>query len=193
MMRLVFLFSAEERGLLPLEDPLYAEHYAVSTLHDQLRAAADQTGEEVLELRFDAWPRLLATFRAVHGGVYHDRWHIPAYGGGLFDPARCAFLEGRRPAHAAHNDNDGDGGTAQPLTSVPPLAIDNRTVLHLLEALQYLQVAQPGIGKQLRRLSFRALDIEQIGHVYEGLLDHTTKRADAPTLGLAGSREPEVA
>lgn len=193
MMRLVFLFSAEERGLLPLEDPLYAEHYAVSTLHDQLRAAADQTGEEVLELRFDAWPRLLATFRAVHGGVYHDRWHMPAYGGGLFDPARFAFLEGRRPAHAAHNDNDGDGGTAQPLTSVQPLAIDNRTVLHLLEALQYLQVAQPGIGKQLRRLSFRALDIEQIGHVYEGLLDHTTKRADAPTLGLVGSREPEVA
>src|SRR5207244_8725395 len=31
MMRLVFLFSAEERGLLLLGDPLYDEHYAVST------------------------------------------------------------------------------------------------------------------------------------------------------------------
>ncbi|KKM73134.1 hypothetical protein LCGC14_1413540, partial [marine sediment metagenome] len=182
MMRLVFLLSAEERGLLPLEDPLYAENYAVSTLHDQLRAGADQTGEEVLEYRFDAWPRLLATFHAVYGGVYHDRWHMPAYGGGLFDPDRFPFLEGRRSVSA---DDDG------PNLRIP-LNIDNRTALHLLESLQYLQVRVPGAGKQLRRLSFRALDIEQIGHVYEGLLDHTAKRADTPVLGLAGSRQPEV-
>lgn len=32
MMRLVFLFSAEERKLLLLGDPLYDQHYAVSTL-----------------------------------------------------------------------------------------------------------------------------------------------------------------
>ena len=43
----------------------------------------------------------------------------------------------------------------------------------------------PGGGPaEARRLSFRALDIEQIGHVYEGLLDHTAKRATEPTLGL---------
>ena len=35
MMRLVFLFSAEERGLLRLGDPLYDQHYAVSTLRAQ--------------------------------------------------------------------------------------------------------------------------------------------------------------
>ena len=49
MMRLVFLFSAEERGLLLLGDPLYDEHYAVSTLVAKLQEAADQHGEEVLE------------------------------------------------------------------------------------------------------------------------------------------------
>src|SRR6266508_413366 len=32
MMRLVFLFAAEERGLLLLGDPLFDQHYAVSTL-----------------------------------------------------------------------------------------------------------------------------------------------------------------
>lgn len=32
MMRLVFLLSAEERGLLLLGDPLYDQHYAISTL-----------------------------------------------------------------------------------------------------------------------------------------------------------------
>ena len=43
-------------------------------------------------------------------------------------------------------------------------------------------------------MSFRALDIEQIGHVYEGLLDHTAKRAKEPCLGLLGTKdkEPEV-
>ncbi len=53
----------------------------------------------------------------------------------------------------------------------------------------------PGGGPaEARRLSFRALDIEQIGHVYEGLLDHTAKRATEPFLGLVGHRdkEPEI-
>ena len=39
MMRLVFLFSAEERGLLLLGDPLYDQHYAVS--HAARPAARD--------------------------------------------------------------------------------------------------------------------------------------------------------
>ena len=95
---------------------------------------------------------------------------MPAYGGGLFDPTRFAFL------------------------NQPGLRIDNRTVLHLLESLQYLEVAVPGGDKQSRRLSFRALDIEQIGHVYEGLFDHTAVRAGDPVVGLVGTsqKEPEV-
>lgn len=177
MMRLVFLLSAEERGLLPLEDPFYAQHYAVSTLRGQLREAADQSGEEVLERRHDAWSRLLATFRAVHGGIQHDRLTLPAYGGSLFDPDELPFLEGR-PA-----------GTLWRESPANPLPIDNRTVLHLLEALQVLQVRIPGGGPaEARRISFRALDIEQIGHVYEGLLDHTARRAAEPLLGLEGTK-----
>ncbi len=183
MMRLVFLFSAEERELLLLGDPLYDEHYAVSTLRDQLREAADRHGEEVLERRHDAWSRLLSTFRAVHGGVEHDAMRLPAYGGTLFDPDRYPFLEGREP------------GTRWRKTPAAPLPIHNRTVLHLLEALQLLRVKVPGGGPaEARRLSFRALDIEQIGHVYEGLLDHTALRAPETILGLTGGKdkEPEV-
>jgi hypothetical protein len=184
MMRLVFLFSAEERGLLLLGDPLFDQHYAVSTLREQLRADADQHGEEVLERRLDAWVRLLASFRAVHGGASHHRLTLPAYGGHLFDPDRFPFLEGRKR------------GTTWKDTPATPLPVNNRTVLHLLEALQLLQVKVPGGGPaEARRLSFRALDIEQIGHVYEGLLDHTAKRAAESMLGLAGTKdkEPEVA
>jgi very-short-patch-repair endonuclease len=181
MMRLVFLFSAEERGLLLLGDPLYDQNYAVSTLRAQLRETADQQGEDVLERRFDAWCRLLATFRAVHDGIHHDRLNLPAYGGSLFDPERYPFLEGRT---STSQDND-----------VEVLPISNRTVLHLLEALQILRVKVPGGGPaEARRLSFRALDVEQIGHVYEGLLDHVALRADDIVLGLIGTRdkEPEI-
>ena len=74
-------------------------------------------------------------------------------------------------------------------TPADPLPVNNRTVLHLLEALQYLASQSSGWGQaESRRLSFRALDIEQIGHVYEGLLDHTAKRATEPVLGLVGSQ-----
>lgn len=54
MMRLVFLLSAEERGLLRLGDPVYDEAYAVSTLCESLREQADRHGEEVLSYRHDA-------------------------------------------------------------------------------------------------------------------------------------------
>ena len=181
MMRLVFLFCAEERELIPGKPfPVYEQNYSVSTISKQLRDLADQHGEELLERRFDAWPRLLAAFRTVYGGLKHDDLHIPAYGGNLFNPDRFPFLEGRQR------------GTSWRAVPAHPLPVNNRTVLHLLEALQYLETKVPGSReKTRRRLSFRALDIEQIGHVYEGLLDHTAKRAAEPFLGLAGTREKE--
>ena len=49
MMRLIFLFFAEENDLLPTSEPLYMERYAASTLRNRLQEAADQFGEEVLE------------------------------------------------------------------------------------------------------------------------------------------------
>ncbi len=183
MMRLVFMFSAEERGLLQLGHALYDQNYAISTLRAQLRAAADQAGEEVLERRNDAWSRILATLRAIYGGVRHEDLHLRAYGGHLFDPDRFPLLEGRLPQTSWRD------------TTAAPLAINNRVVLHLLEALQILRVQVPGGGPaEPRRLSFRSLDVEQIGHVYEGLLDHTARRATEPILGLAGTkdREPEI-
>jgi hypothetical protein len=177
MMRLVFLFSAEERGLLHLGKPLYDDNYAVSTLMEQLQEVADLNGPQVLERRCDAWARLLATFRAVHGGVHHQDLMMPAYGGSLFDPDRYPFLEGRA------------AGTKWAMTPAELLNINNRVVLHLLSSLQRLRMKVPGGGpSESRRISFRALGVEQIGHVYEGLLDHTAVRATEPVLGIRGTR-----
>ena len=70
MMRLVFLLSAEERGLLLLNDEHYDTYYAVSTLRMQLLQLRAEH-EEILERRRSAWSRLLALFRAVFGGIEH--------------------------------------------------------------------------------------------------------------------------
>lgn len=182
MMRLVFLFSAEERGLLHLGKPLYDNNYAVSTLQEQLQEVADRYGEEVLERRYDAWTRLLATFRAVHGGIQHQDLMMQAYGGSLFDPDRYPFLEGREK-----------GSHWRTAVAAEPLSVNNRVVLHLLNSLQRLRTKTSGVA-ETRRVSFRALGVEQIGHVYEGLLDHTAQRATEVVLGIRGTRtkEPEI-
>ena len=114
MMRLVFLFSAEERDLLLLGEPLYDQFYAASPLSAQLRAEADRVGVQVLERRLDAWARLCATFRAVHGGVEHNRLRLIAYGGSLFDPDRYPFLEGRQPGTGWRRRGGGSAADRQP-------------------------------------------------------------------------------
>jgi len=172
MMRLVFILCAEERGLLLLDEPIYEQYYAVSSLRAQLDEEADHHGPEVLERRHDSWARLLAVFRAVYGGIEHETLRMPALGGSLFDPDRFPFLEGRPKGTDWHEG------------SAKPLPIDNRTVLLLLNALQILE--QKG-GALL--LSYKALNVEQIGHVYEGLLEHTVARVPEITLGLEGSQK----
>lgn len=176
MMRLVFLFVAEERRLLPIDHPWYAESLAASTLRAQLQERADRYGEDPLERSTAAWHRVLALFRAVHGGIEHHELRLPAYGGGLFDPDRFPFLEGRAP------------GTNWRAASAQPLPVDDRTMLHLLDALQTLE---QGGARVL--LSYQSLDVEQIGHVYEGLLDHTALRISDTVLALDGKEEPELA
>ena len=177
MMRLIVLLSAEEKELLPMDDLVYTDHYAVTTLRDQLQ----EHEEGILEARYDAWPRLLSLFRMVHSGVNYDSLSFPGYGGNLFDPDRFAFLEGRKP------------DTTWRETSANPLPIDNRTMLHILDALQMLRISIGGANFPLK-LSYKTLGIEQIGHVYEGLLDHNAIRADEPVIGLIGKKglEPEV-
>jgi len=167
MMRVVFLLFAEERRLLPSDDDLYVSAYSVGHLVDQLEQQ-DSLGT-TLDYRTAAWHRLLAVTRAVHSGVAHEDLRLPAYGGGLFDPDRYPWLEGRTkdtPAAAAR-----------------PPAVDDRTVLRMLRAVQYVQ-----IGGERRRLTFRALDVEQIGYVYEGLLELEVRTATETVLGLARPR-----
>ncbi|MFJ6466959.1 DNA methyltransferase [Streptomyces sp. NPDC091387] len=157
MMRIVFLLYAEEQNLLPADDELYADSYSVTRLYDRL----DQDDADIADRWKAAWPTLLATFRAIHGGARHPDMWIPAYGGSLFDPKRFAWLE--------------------------RLKVTDRVVFAMLDALIKLKRTTPaGKVTSTERLSYKGLDVEQIGHVYEGLLEHSAIRLDETRLGLKG-------
>lgn len=174
LMRLVFMLAAEERRLLPIDDDLYAKSYGVATLGDNLDLLAADEGEDALDHGLGAWQRLLAAFRVVHDGADHHDFRLPGYGGGLFDPDRYPWLEGRTAGGA-----------------LPPVPIDDRTVRRIVRSLMWLEFRDKGV-RENRRVTYRALDVEQIGYVYEGLLDHNAVRAGAYVLGFAGPNEPEI-
>ncbi|WP_182885191.1 Eco57I restriction-modification methylase domain-containing protein [Microbispora sp. H10885] len=158
MMRIVFLLFAEERGLLPADNELYTTAYSAGGLCAELEQMALEGSENDLEQTQSAWHRLLALFNAVYAGVDHPRLKMHAHDGSMFDPDAYAWL---------------------------PLSIDDRTVLHMLKAVQYVQIGS-GKARERRKLSFRALDVEQIGYVYEGLLSFEGHRATDTVVGLVG-------
>ncbi|ASU79344.1 hypothetical protein CDG81_14790 [Actinopolyspora erythraea] len=166
MMRVVFLLFAEERRLLPSDNELYATTYSAGRLYDELERRELESSEEDLQQTYTGWYRLLALFEAVYRGVSHPRLTMHPHDGSLFDPDAFPWL---------------------------PLNIDDRTVLHMLRSVQHVWVGS-GKSRERRTLSFRSLDVEQIGYVYEGLLSYDGFRAEDTTVGLVGKqgREAEV-
>jgi hypothetical protein len=167
MMRIVFLLYAEERGLLPADNELYAGTYSVGRLCAELeQQLSDGATEDDLEQSTAAWHRLRALFTAVHTGIDHPRLRMHPHGGSLFAPDAYPWM---------------------------PLGVDDRTVLHMLRAVQYVQVGT-GRSRERRTLSFRSLDVEQIGYVYEGLLSYDAARAGVGevVVGLVGKEGVEA-
>lgn len=182
VMRLVILLVAEEKNLLPIDDEQYRRLYAVHTLHEDLEREQSENPES-LEARGTAWHRLLSTARALHTGVRHHDLSIPAYGSSLFDPDRFGFLEGRAPGQSWRENTS------------TPIQVTDSDVLAILDALLVLRFRSAAGVTDTRRLSYRNVEVEQVGHVYEKLLDHDVLVAQSPVLGCVGKRgdEPEIA
>jgi hypothetical protein len=155
LLRLVFLLYAEDRDLMPMDHPVYGQHLSVLALYDELQSD-HALFPDTMAQRFGAYPRLLAAFRAVFYGLRHDDLYIPPRHGALFDPERYPFLEGWDRGGAAPVDPE-----ARAALHVP--SISDETVYRVLERLLIL-------GGQ--RLSYRALEVEQIGSVYEALMGY---------------------
>jgi hypothetical protein len=170
MMRVVFLLFAEERGLLPSGE-LFDQGYSIVGELEQLAARETQESEEALDSTSLTWHRLLATSNALYRGASFENLRMPAYGGSLFDPARFPFL------------------TATTEQGTLGITVSDRVMLH---ALRSVQIAD--IKGEARRISFRDIDVEQIGYMYEGLLGYTAAIASEVVVGIKGTlgEEPEI-
>lgn len=162
LLRLVFLLYAEDEALMPA-DSLYGQHYSVGALADRLRQERFEHQGAMADRR-GAWAALLSLFRLVYDGGGADPAYLPARHGELFDPDAYPFLEGRQPGSTYTDDI---------LTNLPALSDD--VVEKVLSKLLWLD------GE---RLSYRALDVEQIGSVYEGIMGFTVERASGASVGI---------
>ena len=163
LLRLVFLLYAEDEELMPV-DSLYGQHYSVSGLALRLRQDRAEHQNQ-MEGRRGAWAGLLSLFRLVYDGGGATAAYLPARHGELFDPDAYPFLEGR--SLGSHYKDD-------PIEAVP--AISDDVVEQVLTKLLVL-------GGQI--LNYRALDVEQIGSVYEGIMGFAVERASGPSLGIS--------
>ncbi|MFO0180273.1 MAG: class I SAM-dependent DNA methyltransferase, partial [bacterium] len=156
LMRLVFVLYAEDRNLLS-SDPVYSNHYSVTGLFDRLRSDAGRH-PDTMDQRYGAWAQLLTLFRLIYEGGQHGAFQLPARKGYLFDPERYPFLEGR---------------SGEERHGIP--RISDGVVFRVLQDLLILD------GE---RLSYRALDVEQIGSVYETVMGFNLETAAGQSIAI---------
>ena len=166
ILRLVFLLYAEERDLLP-EGETFARHYSLAGLYERLREDA-ALHPDTMNQRYGAWAQLLVLFRLFHDGAEADGLHLPPRHGDLFDPDRFPFLEGRRAA-----------GARQLHERIEPPLVPDGTVYRLLDKLLVLD------GE---RISYRALDVEQIGSVYETMMGFRLETAHGRSAAIRAAK-----
>ncbi|WP_201268698.1 Eco57I restriction-modification methylase domain-containing protein [Sinorhizobium meliloti] len=170
LLRLVFLLYAEDRELIPSRTDaearrLYDQGYGVRTLHARL--IEDRARHELtMHLRRGAWSRLLTLFRLVHQGDRSGGW-IRGRGGKLFDPAAFPFLQGQD----------------EPKDSPKPAEVSDECVAKVLDRLLVLD------GE---KLSYRTLDVEQIGSVYETVMGFTVETMDGPALAIRAGKNDKT-
>jgi hypothetical protein len=167
ILRLVFLLYAEERDMLP-EDEVFLRHYSLGGLYDRLREDS-ALFPDTMDQRFGAWGQLLVLFRMIHDGAEAGTMRLPKRHGVLFDPDRFTFLEGRPSAgvRTGHSRID------------LPLVPDG-TIYRALEKLLILD------GE---RISYRALDVEQIGSVYETMMGFRLETATGRSIAVKAQKK----
>ncbi|MER9712743.1 N-6 DNA methylase [Mesorhizobium sp. M0174] len=170
LMRLVFVLYAEDRDLLPSRSDarareIYETSYSVRGLYAKLTEDAT-LNPDTMDERRGGWGGLLALFRMIHKG--HRTGFVQARGGKLFDPNEFPFLEGR----TAEDDPS------------RILNVSDGCLLRILEGLMTLKLR----GQNRERLSYRALDVEQIGSVYETVMGFTVEAATTRVLAIKAGK-----
>jgi hypothetical protein len=176
LMRLVFLLYAEDRDLLPSSrdaalKALWENGYSIKTLYARL-LTDEALNPDTMDERRGGWGQLLAVFRLIHQG--HPPW-IARRGGKLFDPDRFPFLEGR------------DKGSA--LEDAVVLPVSDGAILRILHGLMTVDGRSLSGEKIRERLSYRSLDVESIGSVYETVMGFKADRAKERMIALRDEKK----
>src|ERR1035441_2701762 len=162
ILRLVFLLYAEEREMLPSGET-FLQFYGLTGLYERLRAD-DARYPDTMNQRYGAWTQLLALFRMIHDGADVGDASMPPRHSALFDPDRFPFLEGRAGI-----------GARQVHERIEPPLVPDGTIYRALDKLLVLD------GE---RISYRALDVEQIGSVYETMMGFSLEVATGRSLAV---------
>jgi hypothetical protein len=190
IMRMVFTLYAEDHALLPVDSEIYYANYGLLGLFERLREDNARYADTMSQ-RFGAWAQLLTLFRLLHDGASHGAFHLPPRQGRLFDPDAYPFMEGRRarpdliretesPVEIQENQQLGvrrddplhaEGGTVNRQTP----RISDAVVYEILNKLLYLD------GE---RLSYAALDVEEIGSVYEAMMGFRVEVTTGRSIGV---------
>ena len=166
VLRLVYLLYAEERDMLP-QDETFLGAYSVSGLYERLRSDASLY-PDTMDQRYGAYAQLLALWRMVHDGAHADQMNMAPKHGDLFHPDRYPFLEGR--AHEAR----------QVLERVDPPRVGDGIIHRVLEKLIVLDA---------ERISYRALDVEHIGSVYETMMGFRLETATGRSIAIKATKK----
>jgi hypothetical protein len=167
ILRLVFLLFAEERDMLP-EDEIFLRYYSLAGLYERLREDA-ALFPDTMDQRFGAWAQLVVLFRMIYDGAVSGSMRLPKRHGVLFDPDRFPFLEGRSSSTALQANERIES----------PLVPDG-TIYRALEKLLVLD------GE---RISYRALDVEQIGSVYETMMGFRLETATGRSVAIKADKK----
>jgi hypothetical protein len=162
ILRLVFLLYAEERDMLP-EGDTFLRYYSLAGLYERLREDA-ALFPDTMDQRYGAWAQLLVVFRMIHDGAEVGAMRLPKRHGVLFDPDRFKFLEGRP-----------SGGARQIHERIESPLVPDGTIYRALEKLLVLD------GE---RISYRALDVEQIGSVYQAMMGFRLESATGRSVAI---------
>ena len=165
VLRLVFLLYAEERDMLP-QDETYLGAYSLGGLYERLREDAARH-PDTMDQRYGAWAQLLALSRIVHDGAKSGAMHLPPRHGELFDPDAYQFLEGR-------------GSTRHVSERIEPPLVPDGTIRRVLEKLIVLD------GE---RISYRALDVEHVGAVYETMMGFRLEVATGKSVSIKAMKK----
>ena len=153
--------------MLP-QDETFLGAYSLAGLYERLREDA-ALHPDTMDQRFGGYAQLLALSRMVHDGARAGAMRLPPRHGALFDPDRYRFLEGR-----------GAGGARQIDERIDPPLVPDGTIYRVLEKLIVLD------GE---RISYRALDVEHVGSVYETMMGFRLETAEGLTVAIRAAKK----